>query len=1089
MLKKIVAGIFIFILILSFISYASSGLNENQITVEPVSSQTGQYMAYVPSYLHPVVNKILRYNNINYTYYGNILTATYNLYNYYNEKSIFSSLNNIGISSFKSNDSNGFVPYLIVNTSRFDGGAYTPYDIYNAYDIGYIENSGFRGQNTTITIVDAYGDPNIMYDVESFDNITDLPPVNLSIYTPVGPITSKNSGWAIETAVDVEWSHAIAPDAKINLVLAPNSNSTLVQAVAWAVGNLSENVISLSWGSAESSLNASELKVFNSIYMEAADKNITVVAASGDNGADDGTSAKTVNFPAADPYVLSVGGTSLYCHDGTYSQTAWSGSGGGYSSYFSTPYYQNATGYNSTQRGVPDVSMVANPNTGVLIVVSGTTYKIGGTSVGTPIWAGIIALMDQYNNRSLGLVNPLLYQIARTHFYSKDFTQITSGSNNGYSAHSGWNPVDGLGTPMVSNLINDSRVILKGYGSIVYLNGTENLTEISASIDAGHNNLEGFNGSTYYFISMYGSYNNYVEFGILANLSGYYYHYIIDDAGVEFNGTFNGGGEANLTILYNNYNIIFKANNSKVNEINGILLNDAGFYKGAIGVLQENSGIYNAYIPHGTFSNLIIKNNSYSLIPYAYYESHVSGLENHGDLGITYNNKNFTAAFSYNITPGYLYKNGYKPEILYNLSYSSTSGLFLYANNGQKTVFYVNGLRLKGNSDKLDPGVYNVNATISGINVSRTIYIPEISRYNITTIPEPVYFNESKYIIDDYYFKYSGNTNNFSIYGINGNNSIIIYSDGYNTIYGHFNSTKTFTLNPKNITITFFVYNANTTVIVNGRNIPGSYGIFKESIRPEHIAVNITSPGFIGKNFTMNLYPSENVFREFLLLPKSSLYKVTGYITNIEFNYALAHVAVYSNGRISGYSSPQGHYIVFLPAGKNTLKFSLEYYKNSTLNINANKNMSNQNVSLAPANINLVYIPFKITYLFPFMFYFLYLSWNQYSGPDFGLYEIFYSTNPNMVGYHDKTIFTQGVDFTVLTNIEPGKTYYIIISAYTAQGAFISTSEVKVTYNLINYGINALIIGGIIAYILIMIKIFFRKRKNEEDWDIFNEFP
>ncbi len=111
------------------------------------------------------------------------------------------------------------------------------------------------------------------------------------------------------------------------------------------------------------------------------------------------------------------------------------------------------------------------------------------------------------------------------------------------------------------------------------------------------------------------------------------------------------------------------------------------------------------------------------------------------------------------------------------------------------------------------------------------------------------------------------------------------------------------------------------------------------------------------------------------------------------------------------------------------------------------------------------------------MFYFLYLSWNQYSGPDFGLYEIFYSTNPNMVGYHDKTIFTQGVDFTVLTNIEPGKTYYIIISAYTAQGAFISTSEVKVTYNLINYGINALIIGGIIAYILIMIKIFFRKRK------------
>ncbi len=138
------------------------------------------------------------------------------------------------------------------------------------------------------------------------------------------------------------------------------------------------------------------MEVANKVFEQAAAENITVVAASGDQGGLDGESSPTVNFPASDPYVLAVGGTSLY-YDNPYQQTAWGGyydgttfgSGGGFSANFSRPYFQaGPPGINSTMRGLARRCMVANPETGVLVVTDGTERQIGGgTSVGAPIWS------------------------------------------------------------------------------------------------------------------------------------------------------------------------------------------------------------------------------------------------------------------------------------------------------------------------------------------------------------------------------------------------------------------------------------------------------------------------------------------------------------------------------------------------------------------------------------------------------------------------------------------------------------------------------------------------------------------------------
>ena len=183
---------------------------------------------------------------------------------------------------------------------------------------------------------------------------------------------------------------------------------------------------------------------------------VTVLAASGDDGADDGTSSPTVDFPAASPYVVGCGGTKLTL-SGTAigSEQAWNelsnnegATGGGVSEIFALPtYQQNARVPRAPNgfagRGVPDVAADADPESGYNVVVDGKQTVIGGTSAVAPLWAGLLARINQALGKNVGYVNSLLYSASA----ENTFHDITSGSNGDYSAGPGWDPCTGLGTP------------------------------------------------------------------------------------------------------------------------------------------------------------------------------------------------------------------------------------------------------------------------------------------------------------------------------------------------------------------------------------------------------------------------------------------------------------------------------------------------------------------------------------------------------------------------------------------------------------------------------------------------------------------
>jgi subtilase family serine protease len=223
-------------------------------------------------------------------------------------------------------------------------------------------------------------------------------------------------------------------------------------------------------------------------------RGVTVVAASGDIGAvgepcdvvkgltgGNFPPFKEVNLPAADPLVLAAGGTNLTAShkSGAYiAESAWGlpfggpgsqfqASGGGFSRVIARPSYQGGVPGIGAYRGVPDVAAIASPHTGMAVVTStgGGSYTIeghGGTSASAPLWAGLIALADQYAGHHLGSVNSAIYRIGRGPQYHKAFHDVASGDNSvsfppetitGYQAKAGWDPVTGWGSPDASVLV------------------------------------------------------------------------------------------------------------------------------------------------------------------------------------------------------------------------------------------------------------------------------------------------------------------------------------------------------------------------------------------------------------------------------------------------------------------------------------------------------------------------------------------------------------------------------------------------------------------------------------------------------------
>jgi hypothetical protein len=292
-----------------------------------------------------------------------------------------------------------FRPQLDRLDDRCLPAALTPAQVTAAYGLNAVtftvngQSIKANGAGQVIAIVDAYHDPYLASDLHTFDQAYGLADPALVQVNLAGSAT--DDGWAGEETLDVEWAHAVAPGAAILVVEArSDSLNDLISAVAFARSVPKVSVISMSWGSSEFSSQTAYDSYFTT---PAGHTGITFIAASGDEGAFGGA-----EWPASSANVLSVGGTSLnVSSSGSYlGESLWNGSSGGASVYVSEPSYQY-TLQSSGRRTTPDVAFDGDPNTGVMVYTTnpsngrGSWEQVGGTSVGAPAWAGIVAMADE----------------------------------------------------------------------------------------------------------------------------------------------------------------------------------------------------------------------------------------------------------------------------------------------------------------------------------------------------------------------------------------------------------------------------------------------------------------------------------------------------------------------------------------------------------------------------------------------------------------------------------------------------------------------------------------------------------------------
>ncbi|HET6324740.1 MAG TPA: S53 family peptidase, partial [Planctomycetaceae bacterium] len=364
----------------------------------------------------------------------------------------------------------GLTPHAV--TPAAASAPYTPAQVTTAYGVNLISFGTVTGTGAgqTIAIVDAFNDPNIIGDTATFNSQFNLPQFNVSggptlaVLNQTGgttPPTVNGQGWDLEESLDVQWAHSIAPQANIILYESNTNNDTdMDQAVATAAANPAVSVVSMSWGEGEFQGEQTEDPFV--LTPTGRTGGVTFLAAAGDDGS-------PAIYPATSPDVVSVGGTALSIQtNGAYiSESVWNNNnghatGGGVSTLESQPSYQvgNVNGASTTNRSAPDVAMDADPNTGVYVrdtFGGGGWFQVGGTSLSTPLWAGLVAIANQ--GRALngqtslnGLTQtlPTLYGLP-----SSDFNDITAGSNGTFSATTGYDLVTGRGTPIANLLVPD----------------------------------------------------------------------------------------------------------------------------------------------------------------------------------------------------------------------------------------------------------------------------------------------------------------------------------------------------------------------------------------------------------------------------------------------------------------------------------------------------------------------------------------------------------------------------------------------------------------------------------------------------------
>jgi subtilase family serine protease len=399
---------------------------------------------------------------------------------------------------------------------------YTPADIYAAYGVDALHAEGTTGSGQTIVIVDAYGSPTVQQDLDRFSDTFSLPRTTVEIIYPDGKPPFNNSvkgspaGWAFETSLDVQWAHAIAPNAHIVLVASNPAETEGVQGFPgifigeqMAIARFPGAVISQSFAVTEQSFHSaadSQVARFDSVYRQAVSNHVTVLGSSGDSGTANVDKQgrifpfPTVNWPSSDPLVTSAGGTwlqfgwtwnpvspadpSFIITPGSRTEAVWNepfigaATGGGRSVLFSTPGFQAGIPESllNGARGLPDLSWNAAVDGGVLVYTSfpGTRvgwHIVGGTSAASPQLAALIALTNQLADAShkahVGYLNPHLYLLPLSDFIDivpqtfgpgavtlGDNSQFGSGIE-GMAVTPGYDLATGRGSPKAYSFVHD----------------------------------------------------------------------------------------------------------------------------------------------------------------------------------------------------------------------------------------------------------------------------------------------------------------------------------------------------------------------------------------------------------------------------------------------------------------------------------------------------------------------------------------------------------------------------------------------------------------------------------------------------------
>lgn len=368
--------------------------------------------------------------------------------------------------------------------THFAGPAsgYGPKDLAGGYDIAPLQNAGNVGDNQTVALFELDGYQSS--DVAQYSQNYSLGNPSITNVLVDGFNGSAGQG-AIEDELDIEVVAAIAPHANQIVYEGPNTTQGLNDTYNKIVTDNKAQVVSTSWGLCETSSGAPELQTLDTIFKQGAAQGISFFAASGDSGAYDCNDTNlAVDSPASDPYVTGVGGTNLQLNAGAYgSESVWSnpnsttrgpkgaGGGGGLSNTFKQPSWQTGPGvqnsYSNGFREVPDVTGDADPASGYAMYCTVTNagcpstgwISVGGTSAAAPLWAGSIALINQYlqaqGKKAIGYANPALYALFNAHPQFSAFHDITAGNNLYYPAVTGYDLASGIGSPDVYNMARD----------------------------------------------------------------------------------------------------------------------------------------------------------------------------------------------------------------------------------------------------------------------------------------------------------------------------------------------------------------------------------------------------------------------------------------------------------------------------------------------------------------------------------------------------------------------------------------------------------------------------------------------------------